>query len=506
MIPISFIEAAYQILKQEGKPLSAKEITSIALAENLIHSSGKTPSATIGAEIYADIKSKSDSSRFIKIDRGKFFIRDLERKKMTIKSIMNTFYHGDCLFVLKHDIQLESIDLIYLDPPFFTGKIQKGTDKWHPEAMEISFEDRKSYWASHLNNMRRGAPLWLSDIAGRQPEFAAYLYYIMERLDACKQVLKKTGSIYLHCDWRASHYLKMIMDTIFGNSNFQNEIIWHYTGGGRSKSNFSRKHDTIFWYSRTSVTTFNIDQVRVPYKKTSGYAQGGIISKAGRRYMPHLAGTPVDDVWDIPIINPLSKERIGYPTQKPLALLERIILASSNEGDIILDPFCGCGTTIIAAQKLNRNWIGIDINRTAYEVTTNRYNELPLEFSQVAYVSRDLDEILGMNSSEFEKWVNQYYKATKPFPDKGVDGIAQNNIPIQTKTYEIKYDKLSQFINDAKYHPKVLQPVKTVIAVSQIGFDDSARQLKFKVENTEPLQVELLIPQEMLSIKEAMLL
>jgi len=140
----------------------------------------------------------------------------------------NAFYHGDCLFVLKHDIAPESIDLIYLDPPFFTGKIQKG--QWRPEAMEVSFQDSKKFWKEKGVSVH--APHWLKYIAIQRPDFASYIYYMMLRLQACHDVLRKTGSIYLHCDWKASHYLKMIMDEIFGYKNFQNEIIWGYKTQG----------------------------------------------------------------------------------------------------------------------------------------------------------------------------------------------------------------------------------------------------------------------------------
>jgi site-specific DNA-methyltransferase (adenine-specific) len=174
----------------------------------------------------------------------------------------NTFYDGDCLFVLKHDIPSDSVDLIYLDPPFFTGKVQKGTVKaeWQPEAMEVSFEDRKEYWAKHLDNMREKAPAWLSSIAIRRPEFAAYLYYMMERLQACHRALKKTGSIYLHCDYRASHYLKMVMDEIFGEDSFRNEIIWRIgwiSGYKTQKIGWIRNHDTILYYTKSDDFTFN---------------------------------------------------------------------------------------------------------------------------------------------------------------------------------------------------------------------------------------------------------
>jgi len=429
---------------------------------------------------------------------------------------MNTFYHGDCLFVMRHDIAPELVDLIYLDPPFFTGKIQKG--KWHPEAMEVSFEDSKQFWKEKGVSIH--APHWLKHIAVQRPDFASYLYYMMERLEACHNVLKKTGSIYLHCDWRASHYLKMIMDEIFGDSNFLNEVIWCYSNaGGRGKRFYPRKHESLLFYAKTAAYFFDglaAGEERSTEKGTFGgyfktdedgreYKESRVGGKIYRYYLddPKIS----EDFWLIqPIPQRNLTERTGYPTQKPEALLVRIIKASSNEGDIVLDPFCGCGTTVIVASKLNRKWIGIDIDTsprekgklpTAFQVIANRSYSL---FEQSKYATRDLSEVVEMDGRAFEIWVNEYYKATKPSPDRGVDGITQDGTPIQSKVYEIKYAILSQFINDAKYHPKVPKPVKRILAVSQSGFDDSARKLKFEIETAEGIKVDLKTPHEMLEL------
>jgi len=202
-------------------------------------------------------------------------------------------------------------------------------------------------------------------------------------------------------------------------------------------------------------------------------------------------------VWHIPALNPMAKERVGYPTQKPEALLERIIKASSNEGDLVLDPFCGCGTAAIVASKLARRFIGIDIHPTAFEVIKNRSHEL---FSQSRYVSRDLKEVLEMGSKEFEDWVNEFYGATKPHPDRGVDGITHEGIPIQVKTFLIKYDTVDKLLSSSKFHPLVLKPIKKLIFVSQVGFDDSARQRKFEIETTEKIEVLLTTPENMLRL------
>jgi DNA modification methylase len=413
---------------------------------------------------------------------------------------------------MNHDIEPNSVDLIYLDPPFFTGKIQKGKEKWRPEAMEISYEDSREFWGEKpkVQVMYANAPLWMKDIADHQKEdFASYLYYMMERLKACQRVLKSTGSIYLHCDYRASSYLKMVMDNVFGYDNFRNEIIWHFTGGGRSKRYFSRKHHSLFFYTKTNKYVFNLDAMRVPYKETSGYAKNGIVNN-GKKYMPNPLGTPVDDVWDIPMINPMSDERIGYPTQKPTELLRRVIEASCPKDGVVLDPFCGCGTTIMAAVEVGRRWIGIDISPFAHNEIINRKDVsfFAKALNDAPNIKREYNEVMALepkrrnNIDGFEEWVNEFYKATKPMPDGGVDGITdKDGIPIQTKTYEIKYPQVSEFATNIKHHPKVPQPVKKGIMVSQVGFDESARKRQFEIEQTEGIKIEFHTPKDMLNLE-----
>jgi len=419
---------------------------------------------------------------------------------------MNIFYHGDCLFVLRHDIAPESIDLIYLDPPFFTGKIQKG--KWRPEAMEVSFEDSKRFWAEKADTMREKAPEWLKHIAVKRPDFASYLYYMMERLEVCHKVLKKTGSIYLHCDWRASHYLKMVMDELFGYDNCINEIVWSYKTGGVGKRWFAKKHDTLLFYAKSNKYTFNPQKDKssvptLPEPHTPSGKRLGILKDEGGKYRYVVAR----DVWEIGALFRNKPECVGYPTQKPEALLERIIKASSNEGDLVLDPFCGCGTTAIVASKLNRQFIGIDIDTserkqgelpTAFAVIKNRSHEL---FAQARYISRDLPEALEMNPKQFEDWVNEYYKATKPHPDKGVDGITHDGVPIQVKTFQIKYDTVDKLLSSSKFHPLVPKPIKKLIFVSQVGYDDSARKRQFEIQTAEGIEVILTSPLGMLKIE-----
>lgn len=263
---------------------------------------------------------------------------------------------GDCLDILP-TLESNSIDLIYLDPPFFTNKIQKL--KTRDGKKEFSYSD---IWQSH-------------------EEYAKFLF---DRLTELKRVLKKSGSIFVHCDRNATHIIRTLLDNIFGEKNFQSEIIWYYKRWSNSKKGLLSSHQTIYFYSKTKNFKFNkiytdysettnIDQIlqkRVRDKngKTT-YAKdenGNIINSDEKK------GVPLSDVWEIPYLNPKAKERVGYPTQKPILLLERIIEIASNDGDTILDPFCGSGTTLIAGKLKNRKVIGIDISKEAIEITKKR--------------------------------------------------------------------------------------------------------------------------------------
>ena len=271
------------------------------------------------------------------------------------------------------------VNLIYADPPFNVGANFE---------MEVPIGEKSEKIDKDQSALEAVA---YCDIWGKGTD--SYLHFMYERLTLMRDLLAEDGSIYLHCDPTMSHYLKLLMDEVFGEDNFRNEIVWHYTGGGRSKTYFSRKHDVILWYARSIDNyCFNMDDVRVPYKETSGYARGGIVSQSGKKYMPHPKGTPVDDVWEIPIVNPMSEERLGYPTQKPLVLLERVLKASSNEGDIVLDPFCGSGTTGAAAENLGRKWIMSDLGRFAIHTTRKRMIDLQrdLHTSEKPYRSFDV--------------------------------------------------------------------------------------------------------------------
>lgn len=251
-----------------------------------------------------------------------------------------------------------SVDMIYLDPPFYTQRKQKSSDS---NGVFYEFED---CWESREE----------------------YNCYMESRLLEMKRVLKNEGSIFLHCDSSASHYLRVILDKIFGEKNFRSEIIWAYKRWSSSKKGLIPNHQTIFFYTKSDNYKFNI--IYNDYSATTNLDQ--ILQERERNFKgkstykrdtngevvlaKEKKGVPLSDVWDIPFLNPKAKERVGYPTQKPIELLERIINISTNEGDLVLDPFCGSGTTLVAAKMLNRRYLGIDISKQACDLANNRIN------------------------------------------------------------------------------------------------------------------------------------
>ncbi len=255
---------------------------------------------------------------------------------------MGALYLGDNLEIMR-GLPSESVQLVYADPPFGTNRDRHGPDG--------GFEDS-----------------W------RDPQH--YVEWLRPRVVEMRRVLRSDGTLYLHLDRRGVHHARLLLDEVFGAHNFQNEIIWHYTGGGRSARRFQHKHDNILVYHKGPGYKFNADAVREPYAPTSGYARSGIVASSGKRYTPHPLGKVMDDVWFIPIVNPLASERTTYPTQKPERLLERIVLASSDPGDLVLDPFCGSGTALVVAERLGRRWIGIDASPAALECCRSRLESL----------------------------------------------------------------------------------------------------------------------------------
>jgi DNA modification methylase len=290
----------------------------------------------------------------------------------------NALYYGDNLDVLRRHIKDESVDLIYLDPPFNSNATYdvhvsaqdartafEDTWRWD-EAAARSYQETVAF-GGRVAEAMRAFRTFLGD-----SNLLAYLAMMAPRLAELRRVLKATGTIYLHCDPTASHYLKLLMDAVFGAENFRNEIVWCYAGGGIPRRDFPRKHDVILRYSVSA--DYFYAPIHRPYSE--GTQQRGRTRVKGKYFEAGLRpeGTPVNDWWaDVPkITSPSDPEKSGYPTQKSEALLERILTASSREGDLVLDPFCGSGTTLAVAQKMARRWIGIDINRFAIELTERR--------------------------------------------------------------------------------------------------------------------------------------
>ncbi len=442
---------------------------------------------------------------------------------------MNTLYYGDNLPILKEHIQTESIDLIYLDPPFNSNRnynvLFKEESGQEAEAQITAFEDTW-HWnqdteKTYQDLITGGTPVISNMISAlRQAigpnQMMAYLVMMAVRLVELHRVLKPTGSLYLHCDSTASHYLKIVLDTIFNAQNFRNELIWKRFNFHADAKRFGKVTDRILFFTKGAEFTFN--RLNVPfsdsytenkfrYKDEAGRtyrldnlnppggrgpiyefhgvtkpwrftkekmlkleAEGRIYSESRipqlRRFLEDLPGQAVHELWiDIPPINPQAAERLGYPTQKPVALLERIIQASSNPGDIVLDPFGGCGTTISAAQNLGREWIGIDITHLAIALQKYRLADAfglqagkdykvigePEDFESAKQLSHE-------DRYQFQWWALSLIKARplgatgqtktgKKGSDRGIDGIISfideangkaKNILIQVKSGHVK--------------------------------------------------------------------
>ena len=421
----------------------------------------------------------------------------------------NRLYFGDNLNILREHVADESVDLIYLDPPFnsnvnYNAFFQEQTGKLS-DAQIVAFEDtwhwglesEAAYRATVTDGPENLAVLLQAMRAFLgQSDMMAYLAMMAPRIAELHRVLKPTGSIYLHCDPTASHYLKLLMDAVFGPKNFRNEVVWLRTmAKGLMSRRLPNNHDVILSYGKTNGSTWNVDATFQPYdelaldaktaskynhrdddgrlyrldnltnpnrnrpnltyeflgitkvwrwtkdRMQAAYDQGLVIQTrpgavpALKRYLDEQRGRPFGDVWtDIPPINSQAKERLGYPTQKPEALLERIINASSNEGDVVLDPFCGCGTATVAAERLNRRWVGIDITHLAMSLMRHRLHDTfgddlrPYEVVGVPQDPASAAALAQHDRYQFEWWGVSLVDA-RPAKDKkkgadaGVDGV-----------------------------------------------------------------------------------
>lgn len=428
----------------------------------------------------------------------------------------NVLYYGDNLDVLRKRIKDDSIDLIYLDPPFNSNRsynVLFGHKTGEDAQAQIEAFDDSWTWSQASEQQYRelltgGAPGKVADAIEAmhkligETDMLAYLVMMAPRLVELHRVLQPMGSIYLHCDPTASHYLKVLMDAVFGPGHFVNEIIWKrsdaHSDFGQGAKHFGRVHDTMLFYRKSEAATFNPIYTPLPdttvekwyrhvepetgrrynladitgpggaakgnpsyeflgvtrywrYSKERMqqlYEAGRIVQRkpgtvpAQKRYLDESRGVALQDIWtDIDMLRGLSKgERLGYPTQKPLALLERIIAASSNEGDIVLDPFCGCGTAIEAAHGLRRRWIGIDITYIAIDLIQKRMrHRFPEDRStyDVDGIPRDMAgarALFARSPFEFERWAVSLVDGTpneRQVGDKGIDGVVR--FPVDNK-------------------------------------------------------------------------
>jgi site-specific DNA-methyltransferase (adenine-specific) len=421
----------------------------------------------------------------------------------------NALYYGDNLAVLRESIKDESVDLVYLDPPFNSqatynllfrsptgagsqAQIEAFEDTWHwGQDAEDAFDQVMRSGNTDAADLLRAMRSFLGD-----NDMMAYLTMMAVRLIELHRVLKSTGSLYLHCDSTASHYLKILLDSIFGAENFRNEIIWKRTTTHSDSKTWSRVADIILFYTKTARFVWNtprekhsdahkeskyryddgdgkiycLDNMTSPNPRPNmmydwkGYpfpAMGWRYSKEtmerlhneGRiyypknkdgsfdhkkrirlkRYLEEMAGGVMGTVWtDIPPINSQARERLGYPTQKPLPLLERILSTSSNPGDVVLDPFCGCGTAVHAAQKLDRQWVGVDITHLAISLIERRLKDAFPEIKfEVHGTPKDHDgarDLAERDKYQFQWWalsllVAQPYGGKKKGADGGIDGL-----------------------------------------------------------------------------------
>ena len=395
---------------------------------------------------------------------------------------MNRLYYGDCLTIMQ-DMPLGSVDLIYLDPPFNSDRAYNAiyrdeTGRPLPVQIEAfcdtwTLDDEQERAIRQMPALMREAGidsevaefwnLWMNALRKTNPKLLAYLSYMVQRLLPMKGILKPTGSIYLHCDPTASHYIKIMMDAIFGHENFRNEIYWYYYNKmhDRRKKLFPRATDTILFYTKNHKANFVYH--RLEEKREKPTRQLKRVKKDGKMvnardddgnlmYQVRHERT-VDNVWRIAALQPASPQRLGYATQKPLALLERIIEASSNPGDTVFDPFCGCATTIEAAQKLGRRWIGCDIaihaiKRVAAVRLRDRLGLVEDRDFIIEGVPRDLEgarDLWQRDKYHFQKWAIEQvdgFATTRRTGDGGIDGRIFFDMPgerdLQSMALEVK--------------------------------------------------------------------
>ncbi|MBM4447567.1 MAG: hypothetical protein FJ023_09560 [Chloroflexi bacterium] len=399
----------------------------------------------------------------------------------------NRLIYGDNLTIMR-TMPNACVDLIYLDPPWNSKKnynliYKRLTGQPVPE-QEEAFCDTWEMDAEK-EEMARKMPIvlrdygvdedivlfwkaWIDALRHTEPKLLAYLIYMTYRLFEMRRILKPTGSLYLHCGYEVSHYIKVIMDGVFGQKNFRNEIIWYKNSGGIGRSAFNKRHDTLLNYSKTNHYYYDgkaVGDLREQSEGTFGgyfgYDEDGRrfrgVRKAGRVYKYYMDEPKnPDDVWLVPQIPERDKkERLGYPTQKPIALLNRIVNASTRPGDVIFDPFCGCGTAVYAAHLLGRKWIGCDIAilsvRLIRDVLFKRYGlkeGAHYEVSGVPLSVEGAEDLFDRDARQFQHWAVELaggFSSSKYSGDKGIDGRIHFEIKdgLRNMILSVKGGKLS---------------------------------------------------------------
>lgn len=379
----------------------------------------------------------------------------------------NKIYHGDCVDVLS-SFEANKADLIYFDPPFFTQRKHSLTNK--DNSIIYEFDDKFK-------------------------SLEEYLSLIENVLEQSKRVLKKTGSLFLHCDKTASHNIRIVMDKVFGRDNFQSEIIWTYKRWSNAKKGLLNTHQVIFFYSKSknfkfntiytdySATT-NLDQILQDRERSRGGKsvykrddEGNIILGKEKK------GVPLADVWEIPYLNPKAKERTGYPTQKPVLLLNQILNLVTDEGDLVIDPFCGSGTTCVSAKSLKRKFIGIDKSIDAVELTKSRLNRIII--SESALLTKGAGKFI--EKSEKDLAIIQSINAFPVQRNRGIDGFLKDHydnkpVPVkiqgESESIEESINKLIKSTLGKGYKRKILIQTKEYEIDNDIKLDSSIVVIK----------------------------
>lgn len=373
----------------------------------------------------------------------------------------NNIYQGNCIDLMK-EYEIDSIDLIYFDPPFYT--------------------QRKHSLSSRTNKKYEFDDSWKS--------LDDYLDLIEQCLIECHRILKPSGSIFLHCDKIASHYIRVLLDKVFGMKNFRSEIIWSYKRWSNSKKGLLNSHQNIYFYSKTKKFKFNqiytnyspstnIDQILQDRERTkngkSVYkkdAKGNVVLGKEKK------GVPLSDTWEIPYLNPKAKERVGYPTQKPVLLLKQVINIATDEGDLVLDPFCGSGTTCVAAKLMGRNYIGMDKSKDAVELSKKRLYEMVVTESTL--LKKGIKSYI--EKSEQELALIQSIGALPVQRNNGIDGFLKchfNKKPVPIKiqsvneTLEDAIEKLEKACKGKDYILKIVIQTKEYIKPSRLFSSNS---------------------------------